>query len=442
MADALAHTYRYAGASGLRSGRLRLASSAPAGATQPFLDADIRHPRAVALALRAVSDVVGSRHHWPAAMLDRILSEADPVLTWGTDRLRVEGFSACCGIYARADLLDEALDPRDARHGTTNVDFNAPMRAALARIRDGSTVRLSIADDGVALDHDGDRVVERTVALPVRWLRGFGEVQAVQRRMEPRFDLDRASAVRFLRTLPRSGPSYDVLWVVPAGRGVRVGGRERPGAVRLTGVSRLRALEPLLPVLRRLEIYADPRTGASAWRVVSAGLSVTAVVSPEVWRGFSGEGQLLEDLAAEPSGMARIRAHLAWQAELHAEDLARVSGLPDNTVPTALSWLAARGLAGFDVATGAWFHRELPFDLEDAVPRILRHNRRLADARDLVAGGHVRLVDDGAEVRTGGVLHRVRLADNACTCPWWARHRGERGPCKHVLAAHLVRDRP
>ncbi|WP_460917139.1 SWIM zinc finger family protein [Plantactinospora veratri] len=25
-----------------------------------------------------------------------------------------------------------------------------------------------------------------------------------------------------------------------------------------------------------------------------------------------------------------------------------------------------------------------------------------------------------------------------CSCPWWARHRGERGPCKHALAVSMV----
>ena len=44
-----------------------------------------------------------------------------------------------------------------------------------------------------------------------------------------------------------------------------------------------------------------------------------------------------------------------------------------------------------------------------------------------------------AWVRGSGVEHRVRLsAEGArCTCPWWAKHHGDRGPCKHVLAVQL-----
>ncbi|WP_179111511.1 SWIM zinc finger family protein [Corynebacterium glutamicum] len=25
----------------------------------------------------------------------------------------------------------------------------------------------------------------------------------------------------------------------------------------------------------------------------------------------------------------------------------------------------------------------------------------------------------------------------ACSCPWYTRHSGNSGPCKHVLAAHM-----
>jgi len=49
----------------------------------------------------------------------------------------------------------------------------------------------------------------------------------------------------------------------------------------------------------------------------------------------------------------------------------------------------------------------------------------------LVAGGAV--VGDSPG-------HRVTFGspDDTCTCPWWGKHRGTRGPCKHVLAARLA----
>ncbi|MEM8930397.1 MAG: SWIM zinc finger family protein [Acidobacteriota bacterium] len=46
------------------------------------------------------------------------------------------------------------------------------------------------------------------------------------------------------------------------------------------------------------------------------------------------------------------------------------------------------------------------------------------------------------EVRGTDVRHQVRLAPdgNRCTCRWWSRYQGRRGPCKHVLAARLLVD--
>jgi uncharacterized Zn finger protein len=69
-------------------------------------------------------------------------------------------------------------------------------------------------------------------------------------------------------------------------------------------------------------------------------------------------------------------------------------------------------------------------------------NPRLANARALVAAGAVRLDGELATVAVGDHGHRVRLdaaGGAACTCSWWARYRGGRGKCKHVLAAELAR---
>jgi hypothetical protein len=46
----------------------------------------------------------------------------------------------------------------------------------------------------------------------------------------------------------------------------------------------------------------------------------------------------------------------------------------------------------------------------------------------------VQLVSDGGFVTSGDVRHRVVLGHAAdqdrCTCPWWGKFRGAKGPCK------------
>jgi hypothetical protein len=108
-----------------------------------------------------------------------------------------------------------------------------------------------------------------------------------------------------------------------------------------------------------------------------------------------------------------------------------------------LAALGSRGLVGFDLGEGAYFHRELPFDLS----LVEALQPRLQGARKLLAAGGVRVGERTHEqielfVAGSGVEHRVRLtaAGAKCTCPWFSKHQGQRGPCKHVLAAQLLLD--
>ena len=39
--------------------------------------------------------------------------------------------------------------------------------------------------------------------------------------------------------------------------------------------------------------------------------------------------------------------------------------------------------------------------------------------------------------RQGSII-RTGPDGRACTCPWWSRHPGDRGPCAHLLAVELV----
>jgi SWIM zinc finger len=445
---AVEFTYRYGFASealATSAGMdLRLATSGPDENEAEYFRGKLTRPKRAADLLRGLVEVVRSRFYIPPAMLARILSLADPVVTCGDDVLRFEAFSACCGVYARADFLPPALDGERIGRGTTNVDFNAPMRAALARVRDSDNVGLAVGADAVELSRAGEAVVERKVALPLRWLKGFVEVQAYQSRMTRRLEVPGPEAVRFLRALPRSaGPG--AAWVVPAGRGLRLSQTKAAGALRLAGAGRLRVLELLARHARSLRVYADETSGASAWELVLDEARFYPVLSPDVWRGFSGEGQVLAALAGGQWAdvLPRVRASLRWEARVDADAVGRAFSLGRDEVDAALAALGSRGLVGFDLAEGAYFHRELPFDLK----LVESLHPRLNDARKLVAGGGIRVVRrDGERVEAmvpgTDVEHRIMLSGDtaSCTCPWYAKHQGERGPCKHVLAVQIVVD--
>ena len=405
----------------------------------------LTQPRRAADLLRGLVAVVQSRFFIPPTMLSRILAQADPVVTSGGEMLRFEAFSGCCSTYGRVDFLPQAVAGEWLGRGTTNVDFNAPMRAALAKIRDSEAVGLSVGRDALELSRDRETLVERKVALPVRWLKGFVEVQAYQARMVRKLEVSGAEAFRFLRALPRSSAD-GACWIVRSGTGLRLSRVESPGGVRIAGIERLRILEDLARFAKSLRVYSDDACHATAWELVFDEARFHLVLSPDVYRGFSGEGQALTQLALGrwEDVLPRVRASLQWEATVDSATLSAKFNLSRDSVNSALSALGSRGLVGYDLAENAYFHRVLPFDMTiiDAL------HPRLKDAKKLIAEDGVKVArnDAGgieAYVKGSGVEHRVRISREGarCSCPWFSKNQGERGPCKHILAVQIISER-
>ncbi|MFF8595937.1 SWIM zinc finger family protein [Streptomyces sp. NPDC015220] len=431
-------------ADGRRLGLETSRGATPAGVEDHprFFSGFLTTPRAAAAGLLAVADVAAARYYQP-----QLRASLDPVVTGNGDRLRFESFSGCCGVYARLDVLRSGLDGGEVGHGTTNVDVNNPLREALSRIGAHDPLHLRVGPEELAVTTTDGPVVEKKVPLPDRWLRGFAEAQVIAAGFDLRAELPAAEAVRFLRSLPRGGQrgaGSGPRWVVPAGRGLRPTVRPVPGAVCLPGPERLAALQRVLRHATALRVYgpavADAAASASAWEAVLPGMRLTLTLSPDASRGFSGEGGVLDALATDEAAQDAelISVLLAWEPRVDVADLGAASGLGPERVRAALVRLGTSGRVGYDTAEAAYFHRELPYDAD----RAERHNPRLRSARVLADSGAVAL--DGALATVtaeDGHAHRVREEDGvlSCSCLWWARYRGGRGPCKHALAVRMVR---
>ncbi len=428
--------YSYAGPSTLADGKLGLSTSGGTALSGPqthprFFSGLLAQAAPAAAGLLAVADVALTRYHQPRPGWTR-----DPVVTCDGGRLRFESFSACGGVYARLDVLE--LDGDVLDRGTTNVDVNGPLREALARVGGRDPLHLGVGPDELTVTTLDGAVVEKKVPLPSRWLRGFAEVQVIAAGFDLRAELTGPHAVRFLRSLPRGARS--TVWAVPSGRDLRVSSGPARGGVCLSGTGRVATLLPLLRFAKKLRAYgpADGSSTASAWELELPGMRYTLAVSPEPWRGFSGEGQVLGDLATdEAAGDADVVGMLlSFEPTVELGLLADRSGLSIDRVRAALTQLGTAGRVGYDLHEAAHFHRELPYDRD----QVAQLNPRLTAARALVDSGAVRLLGDSgsAEVSTDGGVRRVRMEAGECTCPWWFDHQGSRGPCKHVLAARIA----
>jgi hypothetical protein len=244
-----------------------------------------------------------------------------------------------------------------------------------------------------------------------------------------------AAVVRFLAGLPKRHPGPSV-FLVPGAAGLRQTGRPAPGAVHLAGAGRLAAAARIARFATSLDVFGGDN-GASAWVLHLPGARLTLLLSPEPYRGFSGEGGLLRALSADSAAgaAARLLEFLAWEPVLDPVALAQLTGMPQQDVRTGLAVLATSGKVGFDVVEQSWFHRELP-----VADRVERDNPRLVAARTLVSDGAVVRDGDRWVVTVDEHQHWVRgEGDSAtCTCLWHAKHGGGRGPCKHVLAVAIT----
>ena len=418
--------------------------SAASTASPVFFDGFVEHADAVATAMLVVGRVARTRFYVPPNMLAAVLRAADPVVTSTPEGLRLESFSPCAGVYARLDLDASALDTSIVTSGVTNVDFNPEMRGLLASVAGGEPMRLTVGSADFTVSTLDDTVTEKKVPLPERWLRSFAEAQVVARQSSLRIELGSAEARRFVADLPRSSSTKSVMWASPSTRGVRLASRPAVGAACIAGPERLRVLEPVLRFSTGLRGYdaGEGHAAASFWQVDLPMGRLVIGLSPEKARGFSGEGQLLDDLleTSADDDADVLSARIAFDPRIEPESLATELGLPEERVRTALAALASQGQLGYDLQTSRYFHRPLPY-ARDLLQSL---HPRLAGARSLVDAGAVTLgVDATAVVSSKGASYTVRLSTpdrtgETCTCAWYGKYRGTRGACKHVLAARMV----
>jgi hypothetical protein len=400
-----------------------------------YFQGRLQQPYLTARCLLALSNVVQSSFNLSPFQMALL---KDPVVTAGNERLRFEGFSHCAGVYARVDILPGGHEGEFPEAGTTNVDFNQPMLSALSGIGKKEEIVLSVGKKDLTLQKGAQKLTERKVPLPAKWIKGFASVQVYLSDAEKMHTLNRVQALQLFQSLPKGAVKTDYYLTMRGGKPI-FSPVKSVSAICVGGIHRLRLLEPLLPLADELRIFSHPAMQSTTWQLYFGNLRFTLSLSREAWRGFSGEGAVLEALIEDipDTWIEAVDKYSYANQAFNATMLAVEEDVDIQMVDNITGRLAAMGLLGFDIDENNFFYRRLPFKLS----RIISLHPRMKDAEKLVAENKVEIIHHAnerteARVEGSGVTHTVILDTDRerCTCTWYSRHQGERGPCKHVLA--------
>lgn len=404
-----------------------------------FFWGNIANPFIMARCLITLSNIVKSSFNMSPFQLSLL---KDPIVTAGNGRIRFEGFSHCAGVYARVDVLPDGLDGEFLENGTTNVDFNQPMLTALGSIRQKEKVMLSIGRKEVGLHMEGSKVVERKVPLPTKWIKGLSTVQIYLSKAEEAYTFNKIQTLQLFRGIPKGTVKNDYYLTV-RGNTPMFTPVKATNAICIGGLHRLRLLEPLIPYIDSMKVFPHPTMQSTTWQLYFGNIRFSFSLSRDAWRGFSGEGAALESLIEEVSDEwidALDKYGYANQA-FNPTLFAINEQLDFDRVDNLTARLAAMGLLGYDLDDNQFFYRRLPFKLN----RIMSLNPRMKGADKLIEEGKVEIVSNTpqrieARVEGSGVRHTVILDNQIerCTCEWYSKYQGERGPCKHVLAVKKI----
>ncbi|KFF08060.1 SWIM zinc finger family protein [Chryseobacterium luteum] len=400
-----------------------------------FFWGEVSQPFILARGLITLSNIVKSSFNLSPFQMALL---KDPIVTAGNSRLRFEGFSHCAGVYARLDVLPDGLHGEFLENGTTNVDFNQPMITALGSIRLNEKIMLSVGEKEVGLHKEEGKVVERKVPLPVKWIKGLSTVQIYLSESEKLHCFNKVQTQQLFRGIPK-GPVKSDYYLIIRGNKPMFSPVKSADAVCIGGLHRLRLLEPLLPYIDQMQVFPHADMQSTTWQLYMGNIRFSFSLSRETWRGFSGEGAVLDSLIDDISDewIDALDKYAYANQSFNPSAFALDENIHLKKTNNLTGRLAAMGLLGYDLDDNGFFYRRLPFKLN----RIIGLNPRMKNAEKLIAEGKVEILNKTtarteARVEGTGVHHTVIIESDKerCTCEWFSKYQGERGPCKHVLA--------
>lgn len=405
----------------------------------------------------------------------------DPVITVHPDEVFFECFSQDESAYGRLGAGYEVFHSiSEFACGTTNIDYSTDLYNEFQKIRSYKGTQFKVDPSGFEVKTQGDdEYKEVKIDLPESWVRGFLQVSSAMSLPTMSFELhpmDIYNVCFLLRRFkekrgPRSlryhlKPGEPVKIVLEPWEREIICGRTRyeggeDAVVRVWGRRRLLTLERLIPIAKKFTVHLLG-TGLPSFYIADLGdMSFTLGLSG--WTANDWSSACNFDLMA-PRSNVELSTKVAvfnrlkrnWSAT--AEQLSREMGLDRATVLGALSSWTQAGRAIYDLNRGVYRARELsrePLPLD----KLRYSNAREETASKLVNAGSVERPVESRDfndclklegrVTDAGKTYEVSLTIDSderliwatCNCSWYVTNKLYKGPCEHILAVRLARNR-
>lgn len=394
----------------------------------------------------------------------------DPLFSVSAHGIRIEVFSRDESTYAQLYLkAGYGYQAELLTAGTSHVRFTPPLMEALAGIRSYRSLTLH--------GHSSPAGEPKTVRVPYRWLRAFGQVQAastlpaehVQLRPVDLYNVLLSLRLRKAKTAPRA-LRYELvpgesprLVLEPWEQVLPASGQPYQGAVpqvvRTWGRQRLNLLGRLLPHTKAVDVYLLG-AGLPAFYVLDLG-AATLTLALSGWTDSGWAGIATFDLFAPGNNadevLAKRLVNQVTEGPQTLDGLTETLRQPRQTVRQALLGELLKGTVVHDIASGLFHHRPLtaqPLDLdqlryrdarEEQAHRLLALNEQVQLTRlhDLglegtAIDGEVQDRQAHRQYQTSFTLDREgRTVKASCTCHDFRRAGLKQGPCPHMIALRL-----
>lgn len=405
-------------------------------------------------------------------------SPLDPIVTIDERGLAIEVFSADESAYARLLFKSgAAYQPASRSDGTTHITIDEALLRGIGRMRSYRATTLELSP-GAAAGGAGDGVTERDIAVPLRWLRAFGQVQAATTLPAREFEIAAIDLYNVLLTLrmrkAKTSPRalrYELVpgekprlvlepWdLVVEGTGPVYQGAT-PIVVRTWGRNRLTTLARLLPHTKSVKVRLVG-AGLPAYYVLDLGDSeLTLALSGWTDSGWAGIATFDLLVAGEIDELLarKVLDAVTTPGGKTLDELATATGRNRNEVRQAILHHMQRGTVLHDLGNDRYLARSLLAsppsadalryrdEREEQAHRLLglKDAVRLTKVHDL-AGEGTRIegeVEDPQAHRTYRTSFTIdregRTVDATCTSPQFRRSGLREGPTVPMIALRLL----